>query len=148
MREIVRAFFQSEEIAVEDAEDGKVLRVAFEGENGRFLGLVRVHEGTSVLAFYTLCPIEVPPEKMADAAELVARLNNGHVLGNLELDVDDGTMRFKTSVDVEGAELTEDLVANVVYANVASLDQMLPAITAVVVKGTRPRDAALAIAGP
>lgn len=146
MREIVRAFFQSEEIPVEDAEDGKVLRVAFEGENGRFLGLARVHEGTSVLAFYTLCPIEVPAERMADALELVARLNNGHVLGNLELDVDEGTLRFKTSVDVEGAELTEDLVANVVYANVASLDQMLPAITAVVVKGTRPLDAVKAIA--
>lgn len=147
MRDVVRAFFQSEEIAVEDAEEGKVLRVAFEGENGRFLGLVRVHEGTSVLAFYTLCPVEVPPERMTDALELVARLNNGHVLGNLELDVDDGTMRFKTSIDIEGAELTEDLVANVVYANVASLDQMLPAITAVVVKGTRPRDAVQAIAG-
>lgn len=141
MREIVRAFFHSEEIPVEDAEDGNVLRVALDGENGRFMGLARVHEGTSVLAFYTQCPLPVPRERIVDATELVARLNNGHVLGNLEIDVDEGTIRFKTSLDFEGAELTEDLVANVVYANVASLDQMMVAIRAVVTDGAKPRDA-------
>jgi hypothetical protein len=147
MRDVLRAFFESEGINVETADDGRVMRVAFQGENGRFLGFVRAGDAAGVLVLYTLCPIEVPADRMSDALELVARLNSTSVLGNLELDVDAGTMRYKTSIDVEGAELTEDLVANLVWSNVASLDRMLPAITAVVVKGARPRDAAQAIEG-
>jgi hypothetical protein len=147
MRDVLLAFFASENIDVETADDGRVMRVAFQGENGRFLGFVRAGDAAGVLALYTLCPIEVPADRMSDALELVARLNSTSVLGNLELDVDAGTMRYKTSIDVEGAELTEDLVANLVWSNVASLDRMLPAITAVVVKGARPRDAVQAIEG-
>jgi hypothetical protein len=135
MRDAVMAFFQGEGIEVEAAEGG-ILRVAFSGENGRFLCFVRADEDIGVFAFYSLAPIEVPPERMALALELVARLNWGHALGNLELDVDSGQLRFKTSIDVENEVLTEGLVANAVYDNVASLDRVLPAITAVVVKGT------------
>jgi hypothetical protein len=147
MRDVLRAFFESEGITVETADDGRVMRVAFQGENGRFLGFVRAGDAAGVLALYTLCPVEVPGDRMSDALELVARLNSTSVLGNLELDVDTGALRYKTSIDVEGAELTEDLVANLVWSNVASLDRMLPAITAVVVKGARPRDAVQAIEG-
>lgn len=145
MRDVLRAFFASEGIDVETADDGRVMRVAFQGENGRFLGFVRAGDAAGVLVLYTLCPIEVPAERMSDALELVARLNATSILGNLEIDVDSGALRYKTSIDVEGAELTEDLVANLVWSNVASLDRMLPAITAVVVKGTMPRDAVQAI---
>lgn len=145
MRDVLRAFFASEGIDVETADDGRVMRVAFQGENGRFLGFVRAGDAAGVLALYTLCPIEVPAERMSDALELVARLNATSVLGNLEIDVDSGALRYKTSIDVEGAELTEDLVANLVWSNVASLDRMLPAITAVVVKGAKPRDAVAAL---
>lgn len=150
MRDVLLAFFASENINVETADDGRVMRVAFQGENGRFLGFVRAGDAAGVIALYTLCPIEVPADRMSHALELVARLNSTSVLGNLELDVDAGTMRYKTSIDVEGvqhADALEDLVANLVWSNVASLDRMLPAITAVVVKGARPRDAVQAIEG-
>jgi hypothetical protein len=143
VREAVLTFFRQEQIAVETA--GDVVRVAFAGENGRFLCFARIDEETGVLAFYSLCPVEVPPERMAAALELVARFNHGHLLGNLELDVDTGELRCKTSIDVEGETLTPGLVAHVVYANVATLDRALPAITAVVVKGTPVRDALKAL---
>lgn len=150
MRDLLLAFFESENIHVDVADDGRVLRVAFQGENGRFLGFVRAGDAAGVMALYTLCPIEVPPEKISDALELVARLNSTSVLGNLELDVDAGTLRYKTSIDVEGVDDTaalEEIVANLVWSNVASLDRMLPAIAAVIVKGARPRDAVRAIEG-
>ncbi len=130
MRDVVLSFLASEHIDIE-SEDHEHLHVAFSGESGRFQGLVRVDEDTGVLAFYALCPVEVPRERMAPALELMARLNYGHVLGNLELDVDTGLIRFKTSLDIEGEEPTEGLVANCVYANIASIEQMLPAIRAV-----------------
>src|SRR5262245_41600965 len=111
MRDVVLAFFDSEQIEIE-SEDHDVFHVAYRGESGRFRAIARIDEDTGVLAFCSLCPVEVPRERMAVALELVSRLNHGHVLGNLELDVDSGQIRFKTSLDVEGEELTEGLVAN------------------------------------
>lgn len=146
MRDVVMGFFRGEGIEVEEAEGGHLL-VTFAGENGRFPCSVRADEDTRVFAFYSLCPLEVPAERMPAALELVARLNWGHALGNLEIDPDTGALRFKTSLDVEDEDLTEGLVANAVYANVASLERMLPAITAVVVDGRGVREAMRAIEG-
>ena len=132
MRDVVLTFFKSEGIEVVK-EEGSVLHLAFTGETARFRGIASVDENISVLSFYSLCPVAVPKQHMTRALELVSRLNFGHMLGNLELDVDSGQIRFKTSLDVEGEELTEGLVANLVYANIASMEQMLPAIRAVIV---------------
>jgi hypothetical protein len=143
MRDVVMRFFEGEGVKVE-VVDG-VLRTAFSGENGRFLSFSRIDEDTGVFVFYSLAPVQVPADKLASALELVARLNYGHTLGNLEIDVESGEIRMKTSIDIEGEELTEGLVANVVYANLASLDQFLPAITAVVLKGVPPLDALKAL---
>ena len=136
MRDVVLGFCKSENIEIESTqgERGDVLNVAFAGETGRLSGVLHVDENIGVLTVYSLCPVRVTPPRTAAALELVARLNFGHMLGNLEIDVDSGLIRFKTSIDVEGEELTDGLVANCVYANIASMEQMLPAIRAVVVE--------------
>jgi hypothetical protein len=144
MREIVMQFFEGEGIHVDEAE-GVVMRVTIPAESARYDCLLRADNETGVLVFYTHCPVQVPAERMHAALELVARLNFDHTLGNLEIDVETGRMRFKTSIDVEGETLTEGLIANLVYANVASLEQMLPAITSVVLKQQTPSDALQAL---
>jgi len=145
MRDVVLEFFRGENLTVVTSDDG-FMRITMPSERGPVSCALRADEGTGVVVFYSLCPIEVPAERMSAALELVARLNAGHVLGNLELDVDTGAIRFKTSIDVEGEALNEGLFANLVYANVASLEQMLPAITAVVIEQKSPRDAMRATA--
>lgn len=145
MRDVILEFLKSEQIEHEQA--GEILRLSFSGENGRFHAFLRANEATGVVALYAMSPVTAPPSRLTDAYELVARLNYGHALGNLEIEPDTGELRFKTALDVEGEELTEGLLANLVYANVASLDQMLPAITACLVKGATPREAVKSIAG-
>ena len=64
-------------------------------------------------------------------AEFIARANYGIVLGNFEIDFSDGEVRFKTSIDVEGSELTPALIEPVMYANVLTMDEYLPGLLAV-----------------
>ena len=52
--------------------------------------------------------------------------------GNFELGFEEGDIRFKTSVDVEGHPLSHALIKNQVYHNVLTMDQYLPAILAVI----------------
>lgn len=145
MRDVVLGFFAGEGIAVAEGEEGD-LHVVIPAENARFGCSAHVDEDTGVFVFYTESPLAVPAEQMSRALELVARLNWGHTLGNLELDPDSGAMRFKTSLDVEDAALTEPLVANVVYANVASLDRMMPALAALL-EGRTPAEALSTLEG-
>ena len=65
-------------------------------------------------------------------AEFITRVNYGMVLGNFEMDYDDGEIRFKTSIDLEGAMLTDDLVKPLVYANCLMMDKYLPGIMQVI----------------
>ena len=68
-------------------------------------------------------------------AEFITRANYGMIVGNFELDFSDGEVRYKTSVDVEGSEVTHALVKGLVYANVLTMDRYLKGIMAVAFGG-------------
>jgi hypothetical protein len=68
-------------------------------------------------------------------------------IGNFELDFDSGEIRFKTSLDVTGDRITPDLIKQLVYINVLTIDRYLPSIQAVL-DGATPVDAIRAIEQP
>lgn len=63
------------------------------------------------------------------------------VIGNFEMDLDDGEIRYKTSIDIDGDELTPDIIKRLVYANVTMMDEYLPGIIGVIEKDVSPVDA-------
>ena len=69
------------------------------------------------------------------------RANYGLHIGNFELDMGDGEVRFKTSIDTESTALSFELVRNVVYANVMQMDRYLPGLMAVLGGQATPADA-------
>jgi hypothetical protein len=112
-----------------DGED--MLTMGFQGQSGSWRCLASVDEERDWLTFYSALPASVPPEKRQDIAEFIARVNFGLVLGNFELDFDDGEVRFKTSIDVEGGDLTTKMVENLIYSNVLAMDRYFPGLMAV-----------------
>jgi hypothetical protein len=69
------------------------------------------------------------------------------IIGNFELDFTDGEIRYKTSIDVEGANLTFTQIKRLVYANVMMMDQYLPGIMSVIDSDVEPKDAIAQIEG-
>ena len=59
-------------------------------------------------------------------------------IGNFEIDYKDGTVRFKTSIDVEGGTLTKTMIKNLLYMNVYTFDKYLPGLKAVAEQGVDP----------
>ena len=108
-----------------------IFELRFMGENGTWSCLAQAREDESQFVFYSLLPGDVDESQRQAMAELTARINYGLVLGNFELDMSTGDLRYKTSIDVEGAELVDALARQVVYANVMVTDRYLPAIAAV-----------------
>jgi hypothetical protein len=60
---------------------------------------------------------------------------------NFELDSSDAEIGYKTSIDVEGANLTFPQIKRLVYANVTMMDVYLPGIMSVIYGDVEPKDA-------
>ncbi len=60
----------------------------------------------------------------------------------------DGEVRYKTSIDVEGDELTPALIRQMVYANILTFDKYLPGIMRVMYGDTPPAEIIAEIEGP
>ncbi len=93
--------------------DGYVVDFEEELFEGALAQLISV-EGRFV--FYIDFKEKAPEDTRPSVAEFITRANYGVIIGNFELDYEDGTVRFKTSVDFEGLQLAPALVRNVVRA--------------------------------
>jgi len=122
-------------------ENDPVVFVGFQGEHGRLACQGVTFEEDAVALFYSTLERTCPPERMAAMTEFVARANTNLYLGNFELDVDEGTVQFKTGIDVQDAALTPALVRNLVYANCLLMDRYLPGIEAIMDSDVSARDA-------
>jgi hypothetical protein len=123
------------------------LRSRFRGASTEWDFVAHTREEESFILFYSIAPVKVPVARRAAAAEFVARANWGLSIGNFELDMDDGEVRFKTAVDVEGTPVEDPLLQALLIANLSMMDKYLAGLTAVVSKGKDPKGAVQEIEG-
>lgn len=116
-------YMEAENWRYEIIEGETVLRFHVKMHSGRLLCYAEVQEEKDWLLFYSYLPINVPDDKLTDAAEFLCRANRGMRIGNFELDYDDGEVRYKTSIDVEGGELAPKMIDNLLQANLSTTDR-------------------------
>ena len=129
-------FFQEDDWKVEQGEES--LRAQVAGNNGTWQFYAYAREKSECALFYSACPVFAPESKRAQAAEYITRANQGLYLGNFELDYDDGEIRYKTCIDVEGHELVSPLIKQLVRSNISMMDLYLPGIMKVIYTDTSP----------
>ncbi len=71
-------------------EDSAVLSMEYEGENGRWPCYAQAHADQDRYVFYSVIPVTAPEGRRIAVAELLTRANYGMLIGNFELDLDDG----------------------------------------------------------
>jgi hypothetical protein len=131
-------FFEEDGWEFDHIDDMPVVRLGFSGEHGRWLCYAQAREMQQQFVFYSVMPITAPPEKRMTVAEYITRANYGMVIGNFEMDFEDGEIRYKTSIDVEGSDITTELIQQCVYANVVISDRYLPGLMRVIYGGIDP----------
>jgi hypothetical protein len=119
---------------------GEVVATKYEGRSGIWICEGRI-DAYERFVFYSVSPVAVPEPRRSAVAEYAARVNFGLVVGSLELDLEDGTVRMKTSIDVEGDRLSPALVRNLIYANVRTLDVYAPGLLLVIQADASPAEA-------
>ena len=141
------AFFKTDQWPCLALEGSTVLTMNFEGQNARWTCYAQVREEQQQFIFYSLCPITIPEDRRADVLEFLTRTNYGLIIGNFEVELEEGEVRYKTSFDCEDVPLTPALFKNVVYPNVAMMDQYLPGIFSIVYAEDLPLEALEEVAG-
>lgn len=138
--EQMQTFFDEDEWHITAMEDRPVLMMGFSGKNGSFQCFAQAREEQHQMVFYSVSSVNAPDTRRAATAEFITRANYGLIIGNFELDYDDGEVRFKTSVDVEGETLSVNLVRHLVYANILTMDRYLPGLLKVFYGNEEPED--------
>jgi hypothetical protein len=122
-------------------KDDTALMLSFRGEAGSWQCFATVDEEKQWFTFYSILPSNVPEEKRVEIAEFITRANYGLVIGNFEMDYGDGEVRYKTSVDVEGGELTPKMIENLMRANLMTMDRYFAGVMGVLYGDRDPAEA-------
>lgn len=98
-------------------------------------------QGDTVFVYYSLCPVRAPAERRATVGAFLCQVNFALLVGAWEMDMDDGEIRFRTSVDLQGDALTEATIARAVIHNHDVMLTWLPALLDVVSGAQTPQAA-------
>jgi hypothetical protein len=145
--ETVGQFLEEDNWYPQRVENRYAYRVGFSGGNGQLTCFAQVHVEIEQFVFYVYSPIKVPEDARPQVAEFLTRANYGMRIGNFEMDYGDGEVRYKSSLDFEGAVLNVELVRNAIYPAVRMMDDYLPGLLGVVYGDKPPADAIAEIEG-
>jgi len=132
LRDLTIDFFQQEEWEFSVTKNPAILRVACEGESGQWYCYAKIDEDEQRFAFYSVCPYQASPDKLAAMAEYTSRANYGMTIGNFELDFADGEIRYKTSIDFQDHKPTLGSISQLVYTNISMMERYLPGILSII----------------
>lgn len=105
---------------------------------------MRGHFGSYPVYLYTKAPYLiclakypqiVPDEHRMEVAEFLHRINYGLLLGNFEMDLDDGILRFRTALISDSDEIPHSILAQYIQMPAAMLDRYAAGIDAMIYEG-------------
>lgn len=143
MMDIVERFFNEDHWNYQALENQPVLRAGYRGERGTWICYARVDEEKCLLIFHSLMGLNIPAQHRLAVVEYLMRANYLLPVGSFEMDLETGSVRFKTSVETPENELSVAMVRSMVYTNLRMMDHFFPGVLAVVHSGLNP-EAALA----
>lgn len=142
IRSALQGFFDASGWPVDAVEHPRpTLQSEFEGEDDTWMCYALALEDADQALFYSVYPEAVPQDRRGAVAETITRINFDLPIGNFELGLDTGELRMKTSIDVDGDEISVPLVRNLVTANVVVMNRYLPALRSVAFDHVAPGDA-------
>ena len=148
-----RAFYTLEEFLIQDEwhpqrlDDKFIYRVGFSGANGQLACFAQVRVDLEQFLFFAMVPVKASVEKRLAVTEFITRANYGLRIGNFEMDFRDGEIRYKSSLDFEGQELTHQWIKNAIYPAVRTCDKYLPGLMQIIYSDVSPQEAIAAIEG-
>jgi hypothetical protein len=130
--EAIREHFAAGGLDLDEHPDQGWLATDGFGEHGSWLLVGQAYEDRGQAAIYSVLPDQVPEERREAVALLLARVNYGLILGAFAIDLDDGEVRFRASIDFGGGEPSQALLKPLTATALLQFDRWLPALRGVI----------------
>lgn len=144
--DVVIQFLQQNNWSFFQHETEPILRMNYQGEHGEWVCTAKTREQHGQLIVYSSLPVNVPENKRLTVAEFLTRANFGLIVGNFEMDLNDGELRYKTySIAAKGSDISTDLIGQLIFANVMIMDRYLPGIMSVIYANVSPETALMQV---
>lgn len=81
--------------------------------------LFRVQEKNNLLAVYGILPFLIPESHQSAAMLLITQINYDMLIGNLEMDINDGEIRYKNAIDIEAIGIDDNIIEHLLQSVIA-----------------------------
>jgi len=105
-----------------------VLLADLSGPAGRWSFYAQAVEEKDLILLYSICPERVPEARRLEVSRFLTRANYGLAAGNFELDFEDGEVRYKTVLHLQGDELDGLVLKRLVRSNGIAVESYLPSL--------------------
>jgi len=121
------------DLSTDDNGERATAHYQITGESGDFVytAYFEIHEPKDIVQLFLYAPVHVPAARRAAVSELLVRLNHSYLYGYLDLDVDDGRLRFYADLTLTEGQLSTAMLTRLHEAGLYSLEQALPRLLAV-----------------
>jgi hypothetical protein len=134
------AFLREDGWPVQVEEQQLRVFTTYQGKNAQFNAIIRLRAKYSQLICYSLFPQAIPAARRNAVSIFLALANYGTIIGNFEMDFNDGEVRYKTSVDFENVSLSPALIRNIIYPNVMTMDRYISGIFSLIYSNRDPHE--------
>jgi hypothetical protein len=142
----VMTYLQARNWDLTVADDGETLFTTFVDTEGEYDCRFDLFLGAT-LCFQSTAPLLVQSHRRSQAAEYLARVNWTLIRGNFEMDLESGEVRFRTTIDFKDSLISTEMLATLIYGNVATMNRYYPGLVAVARKGASAQDALITLQG-
>jgi len=119
----------------------RTLTLPIELSTGILQGIISLSPDQNIVVFYAASPVRVPEERRLAVAEYITRVNYEVSIGALEMDFNDGEVRYRVGLDYEDTPLSPIQIKNLVQPAIHLMDRYLPGLLKVALDAQEPADA-------
>ncbi|CAN1209311.1 hypothetical protein TUMEXPCC7403_03745 [Tumidithrix helvetica PCC 7403] len=121
-------FFESEDWDYGLLEEYGIIKLSYKGLSGEWDCFALGNDLETEIGFYSIYQENIPEGARLPVSEFLTRANYGMPVGNFEMDLDSGEVRFKISVELGNTVIPEELLGCNVERNLAIADRFFPII--------------------
>lgn len=113
-------------------DKNELFRLEIRGINSDFICFIIVDEEQESLLCNTHIKQKIPFAKRLEICNFMNRVNYELAIGNFEMDMDDGEIRFRTYLDLANSEPSREQLLNLIWNGAQTFDTYYPGIQKIV----------------
>lgn len=133
LKQIAKYYKEDMELNFALEEENNRIRFSMDTDAMKEVRFMAYKENPQTMLFLTYLPMKVNEDKRAEVADYLTRANYGLHVGNFEMDMEDGEVRYKTTgVTDEKTAPSLDVIRRLTYIGFSMFDRYIPSLLSIV----------------